>query len=136
MRYLNPLATTSETHQGAQAMKRIVLFGLGLCILFCGDAFSGRLDRDGRIYYKPLTHVRGKKARKYVRRLSLRENLTGDKLVIFDTHGFTPHRLRFNVGGKRTERWKYYSLGVEYIFDEESKLISTRRFLPEANHID
>jgi hypothetical protein len=136
MRYLNQLAATLETHQGVQAMKRIVLFGLGLCILLYGNAFSGRLDLERRTYCKPLTHVRGKKGRKYVRYLSLRENLTGDKLAIFDRYGYTPHRLRFNFAGRITERWKYYSIGMEFTFNQKDMLISTRRFPPEDNHID
>lgn len=71
-----------------------------------------------------------------MRRFSLGANLQGDKLVVFEELGYTPHRLGFNEGGKRTERWKYYSLGVEFLFDEYGNLIETRRFPPEGNHID
>ena len=134
-------------------MKRTLLLGVGLFFLFSSSAYgtmkSGRLDRDsrlqyksgrieryGRIYYKLRSVVRGKRGRKYARRFSLRENLTGDKLRIYEAHGYTPHRLGYNFAGRRTERWKYYSLGVEYVFDDESNLIATRYFLPEGNHID
>ena len=118
-------------------MKRMFLLGLGLIFLFGTSTLAGeRLVREPRTYPEGMKHWRGKKGRKYVRRMSLRQNLKGDKLVIYDTHGYTPHRLRFNAYGERTERWKYYSLGVEYVFDEESNLIDTRRFPPEPNHID
>ena len=134
-------------------MRRTILFGLGIFILFCGNTYggpiSGRLDRDSRLKYKSdrverygrayhgkHSVVRGKRGRKYARRFALRENLTGDKLAVYETHGYTPHRLGFNVGGRHTERWKYYSLGVEYVFDDEGNLIATRYFPPEGNHID
>jgi hypothetical protein len=134
-------------------MRRTFLFGLGILLLSCGYTYGGvtkgRLDRDsrlkyksdrvdryGRVYYKRHSVVRGKRGRKYARRFSLRENLTGDKLAVYDTHGYTPHRLGFNVGGRRTERWKYYSIGVEYVFDDEGRLIETSYFPPEGNHID
>ncbi|UCG51963.1 MAG: hypothetical protein JSW58_17670 [Candidatus Latescibacterota bacterium] len=118
-------------------MKRTILLGLGLIFLLGTHVFAGeRLVREARTYPKDMKYARGKKGRKYVRRLSLRENLSNDKLMIYDTLGYTPHRLRYNHAGERTERWKYYSLGVEYWFDEGGYLIETRRFPPEANHID
>ena len=118
-------------------MKRAFLLGLGLIFLLSGSVFAGeRLVREPRIYPEGMKHWRGKRGRKYVRRMSLRKNLKGDKLVIYDTLGYTPHRLRFSAAGKKTERWKYYSLGVEYVFDEESNLIDTRRFPPATDHID
>jgi hypothetical protein len=89
---------------------------------------------DGIYTYPP--YARGKKGRKYVRRFSLRENLTGDKLKALETFGYTPHRLRFRDLGKVTERWLYYSLGLELVFDENDNLISQRRFPPESGHID
>ena len=135
-------------------MKRTLLIGLGLFLLFSPEAFSsgpekGRLDRDSRTYYRSdrlerdarlpegrgLT-VRGKRGRKYARRFSLVKNLKNDKLRIYKEHGYTPQRLGYKFAGKRTERWKYYSLGVEYLFDQEGHLIETRHFPPEGNHID
>ena len=131
-------------------MRRTILIGLGLFILFSTDAFSGRLDRENPRVYYPIDRVdvdtkvrsespsavRGKRGRKYARRFSLRQNLISDKARIFDEYGYTPHRLRINFAGKRTERWKYYSLGVEFLFDVDSNLIATRDFPPEGNHID
>jgi hypothetical protein len=134
-------------------MKRTILLGLGLFILFGTEVWAGRLEANSRlgtksdrlkqygsVYYKTnsdATHiVRGKRGRKYARRFSLRENLKGDKAAVYDEFGYTPHRLRYNVAGRRTERWKYYSLGVEFHFDEDSNLIDTRYFPPEGNHID
>lgn len=118
-------------------MKRAFLLGLGLIFLLGTSAFAGeRLDREPRTYPDGMKHWRGKKGRKYVRRMSLRKNLKNDKLVIFDTLGYTPHRLRYNTAGIQTERWKYYSVGVEYWFDNEGNLLKTHRFPPEANHID
>lgn len=118
-------------------MKRAFLLALGLIFLL-GAPLSAveRLDREPRTYPEGMKHWRGKKGRKYIRRLSLRENLTADKLAIYDTYGYTPHRLRFTAAGKRTERWIYHSLGVEYWFDEDSNLIDTRHFPPRPDHID
>jgi len=118
-------------------MKRAILFGLGILILCGAQAFAGeRLVREPRTYPEGTKYWRGEKGRKYVRRLSLRENLTNDKLFIYDTLGYTPHRLRYNFAGERTERWKYYGLGLEYWFDDEGRLVETRHFPPEPNHID
>ena len=139
-------------------MKRALVVGIGFLIFFCSSVFqadvaqasvkSGRLDRDartyrtdrlvrdGRIIHTKLSHLRGKRGRKYARRFSLRDALVGDKKQIYETHGYTPHRLGYYGYGRRTERWIYYGLGVEYTFDAESNLISTRHFPPEGNHID
>jgi hypothetical protein len=130
------LARIIEQHQGEVAMKRAILLGLGLIFLLGTHVFAERLDYQPRNYPDGLKHWRGKKGRKYVRRLSLRHNLKNDKLVIYDLLGYTPHRLRFNVGGKKTERWKYYSEGVEFVFDEDGYVIATHNFPPEGNHID
>jgi len=134
-------------------MRRTILFGLGVFLLFGtpkaqADEPEGRLARYGRYkhlyqgevrygrpYYEPQSTVRGKKGRKYARRFSFRGNLTGDKLAVFDEYGYTPHRLGFNVAGQRLERWKYYGVGVEFVF-KGSDLVETRRFMPESNHID
>jgi hypothetical protein len=133
------------------AMNRTVLLGLGLVVLLCAQAYGeeGRLERYGRAkyirdgelqyghsYYEPPSTVRGKQGRKYARRFSFRDNLTGDKLAILDAFGYTPHRLGYNSGSQRTERWKYYAEGVEFVFDENSNLIETVYFPPETNHID
>ncbi len=118
-------------------MKRVILLGLGIIALFGTQAFAAeRLATKARTYTEGTKHWRGERGRKYVRRLSLRENLTNDKLVIYDTLGYTPHRLRFNAAGERTERWVYHSAGVEYWFDEEGILVETHHFPPEPNHID
>ncbi len=118
-------------------MKRAIVLGLGLLFLFGTQAVAGeRLAREARTYPKGMKYARGEKGRKYVRRLSLRENLTNDKLAIYNAHGYTPHRLRFSFAGERSERWVYYGLGVEYWFDENGRLLETRRFPPEPNHID
>ena len=89
---------------------------------------------DGVYQYPP--YARGKKGRKYIRRFSLRENLTGDKLKTLETYGYTPHRLRHRAMGKVTERWRYHSIGLERTFDECGNMISERRFPPQQGHID
>ena len=86
--------------------------------------------------YQYPPYARGKKGRKYVRRFSLRENLTGDKLDALETYGYTPHRLRFRSMGRVTERWRWHSIGLEMTFDESGTLISKRHFPPEQGHID
>ncbi|UCH82959.1 MAG: hypothetical protein JSW50_10845, partial [Candidatus Latescibacterota bacterium] len=115
-------------------MKRAFLLGLGLVFLLGTHVFAERLNYEPRNYPDGLKHWRGKRGRKYVRRLSLRQNLKNDKRMVFDLLGYTPHRLRFNAAGKITERWKYYSEGVEFVFDEEGFIIATHNFPPEGNH--
>jgi hypothetical protein len=114
------------------------LRGLLLACVFLflsGDTFA--LGRDyTELKNSNISAIRGKKGRKYARRFSLKDNLQGDKLAIFDEYGYTPHRLRYDFQGIITERWKYYSEGLEFWFDESSNLIETRHFPPESGHID
>ena len=133
-------------------MRRTILFGLAAFVLFgTQSAFGeeGRLARYGNLkylykgvvrygrpYYQEKSAVRGKRGRKYARYFSFRANLTGDKLAIFDEYGWTPHRLIRSGGGSYAERWKYYSEGLEFVFDEWDNLIETNHFPPETNHID
>ena len=133
-------------------MRRTILFGLGISILFSTQAFGeeeGRLTRYGRLkylkdgkiqygrpYYESKSAVRGKRGRKYARRFSFRANLTGDKLRIYDEYGYTPHRLGFRGAGVHRERWLYFSEGIEFVFDGYSNLVETHYFPPETNHID
>lgn len=130
-------------------MRRILLLGAAFVLLTSAGAFAGRLDRDGGAryqsdrlerygrHYRGRGYVlRGKRGRKYARRFSLRENLANDKLRVYEEYGYTPHRLGYNVAGRRTERWQYHSLGLEFVFDNDGNLISDRRFPPVGNHID
>ena len=98
---------------------------------------STRLDRTRRLPDEGWQIPRGTKGRKYLRRFSYAGNLYGDKLLVYKALGFTPHRLGTNESFYRTERWKYHSLGVEFVFDVKSgELIDTRYFPAEPNHID
>ena len=136
-------------------MRKPVVMGLLLGLFLVADVQAGRLEEYGRLgnqksdrierygreYYKSHSGevfyiARGKRGRKYARRFSLRENLRADKALIYDEFGYTPHRLGFYMGGKRTERWKYYAEGLEFVFDGASHLIDVRHFPPEDNHID
>jgi hypothetical protein len=78
-----------------------------------------------------VTIRRGKKGRKYLRHLSLVENLRGDKLWVYEEYGFPVHRLRVRGYGEVKEHWTYYELGLEFVFDDESNLVKTNRFWPE-----
>lgn len=89
---------------------------------------------DDVMYYQP--YARGKRGRKYIRRFSLRANLTGEKQQALEEYGYTPHRLRVRSMGRITERWRYYSIGLELWFDEHGKIIDRRHFQPEEGHID
>ena len=117
-------------------MKRAILLALGLIFLLGTHVFAERLHYQCRDYPEGLKNWRGKKGRTYIRRLSLRQNLKNDKLLIYDLLGYTPHRLRYNFAGEITERWKYYSEGVEFVFDQDGYIIATHNFPPEGNHID
>lgn len=84
-------------------------------------------------YYQ---QVRGKKGRKYVRHFLLRQNLRNDKKLVYETYGYTPHRLRFDGAGRITERWCYYSEGLEFVFDQNGNLIQERHIAREDGHIE
>jgi hypothetical protein len=78
-----------------------------------------------------VTIRRGKKGRKYLRRLSLAGNLKNDKLRIYNDYGYPVHRLREYGYGRIREHWRYLELGLEFIFDEDSRLVKTNHFWPE-----
>lgn len=73
----------------------------------------------------------GKRGRKYVRRTCLVNYWTNDKLRIYEENGFPIHRYRVKAYGRVLEHWKYYELGKEFIFDEDSNLVKTNTFWPE-----
>lgn len=103
--------------------------------LYLPQVKAVKVIQGDEVYQYP-PYARGEKGRKYIRRFSLRENLTGDKLKTLETYGYTPHRLRFRAMGEVTERWRYYSIGLELTFDESDNIISQRHFPPEQGHID
>ena len=106
-------------------MRRVLLLLPILLSLGIGAAFAEVVTTErGDTFY--FTKVRGKAGRKYVRRWMLRHNVVGDKKMIYDTYGYTPHRLRYNGAGVITERWIYYDMGVRFEFDDESNLIGVR----------
>jgi hypothetical protein len=78
-----------------------------------------------------VTIRRGKKGRKYLRRLSLVDNLRNDKLRIYEEYGYPVHRVRVRGYGTVKEYWRYLEIGVEFVFDEDSNLIKRNRFWPE-----
>lgn len=116
-------------------MRKIFLVLLGLLVYGATSFFPMSTATSGgdTFYYK---QVRGKKGRKYVRHFLLRENLKSDKKVIYEQYGFTPHRLRFNGAGKITERWRYYVEGLEFVFDEDSRLIESRKIMKEDRSVN
>jgi hypothetical protein len=88
-----------------------------------------------------VTIPRGRKGRKYLRHFSLVENLKSDKLAVYEEYGYTPHRLRIRFAGEVKERWRYHSLGLEFVFDRDQNLVEKRTFHPEpgswrAGHVD
>ena len=98
-----------------------------------GSAFAGSSADGTERYYR---QVRGKKGRKYVRHFLLRKNLSADKKIVFETYGYTPHRLRSNFAGRLTERWVYYTAGLEFVFDDDGYLLSKREIAREEGHIE
>lgn len=78
-----------------------------------------------------VTIRRGKKGRKYLRRFSLVEKLQFDKLRIYEEYGYPVHRLRVYGFGEIREHWRYLEFGIEFVFDEDSRLVDTNRFSPE-----
>ena len=75
--------------------------------------------------------IRGKRSRRYARRLALVDKLEKDQLRIYKEYGFPVHRLRVYAYGRIREHWTYYEHGREFVFDDESNLVETHRFWPE-----
>lgn len=75
--------------------------------------------------------IRGVKGRRLLRHQYLISKWENDKLEVYKKHGFPLHRWREYGYGRITEHWKYYELGLEFVFDSESRLVKTHRFWPE-----
>lgn len=115
-------------------MKRIALaIALALLTAGVGTAPAETSADDSHHYYR---QVRGKKGRKYIRHFLLRKNLTGDKKQVYETYGWTPHRLRINFAGRVTERWIYYTDGRYFEFDDDGNLVEERAIAREEGHIE
>ena len=115
-------------------MRISVLVLAGVFLFLAGDTIAW--EREYVNQKRTGISVRGKKGRKQIRHLLFQEKLSGDKKAVYEEYGYTPHRLRFRALGEVTERWKYYSRGLEFTFDDESNLIATRNFQPQSGHID
>lgn len=74
---------------------------------------------------------KGKRGRNLVRSTYYVNQLTNDKLAVYEEHGFCVNRLRERCAGRVVERWTYYELGIEFAFDENSMIVETRTFRPE-----
>lgn len=79
-----------------------------------------------------VTVGKGKRGRNLARSIYYVEQLENDKHAVYEKHGFPVHRLRERCAGRVVERWTYYELGLEFTFDESSRIVETRTFLPEA----
>ena len=104
-------------------MRKYLCILSGLLFLFVGSAFA---ETSTQYVGKYGVSVTGKRHRKNLRHLMLAEFLKGDKKKVFDKFGYTPHRLRFSAAGVRTERWKYFDEGLEFVFDSDDNLIDKR----------
>ncbi len=72
--------------------------------------------------------VLGKKNRRELRYELYAKRLQADKLRIFKEHGLTSFRLRVDRGVTGViERWRYPELGLEFVFDADSRLVETRQ---------
>ena len=105
-------------------MQRYILILTGLLAMVVGPALADQV-----IYYAPS--VTGMKARRQIRHYLYAKNLVGEKKAIYDTYGFTPHRLRFNSAGRVTERWQYLEEGLEFTFDQKGNIIEERKIKRE-----
>jgi len=109
-------------------MIKKTLFIIGIAILLLSPA---KLFASEPGHRTAPVRVTGKRLRKQVRRLLYEEYLYGDKLRVYSKHGYCRHRLRFSGYGEKRERWIYYDLGLEYVFDQDNNLVDERRFYPE-----
>ncbi len=105
-------------------MKRAL--SLLLFAVFIGAAISSATAEQ----YAP--RIEGKKARKQQRYMLYKKNLRGEKRQIYREYGYTPNRLRVDHGGGEiTETWTYHALGLELVFDGDSRLIEQRKIVVE-----
>ena len=74
---------------------------------------------------------RGKRGRKYCRRQGLMLYLHSDALKIYEQYGYPIHRLRIRGIDSTQERWTYFEAGREFYFNEDQKLVRTKKFYPE-----
>jgi hypothetical protein len=98
--------------------KRLILL-VALAALVCTSAAQA------------VTPGRGSKGRKMLRYSYYAQYLQNDKLRIYEEYGYSMHRLRVYGYGRILEHWKYYDLGLEFVFDEDSNLVETNHFAPE-----
>ncbi|MCH7547936.1 MAG: hypothetical protein IH969_00090 [Candidatus Krumholzibacteriota bacterium] len=105
-------------------MQRYFLILTGLLALAVCPALADQI-----IYYPPS--VTGKKARSQIRHYLYAKNLVGEKKAVYESHGYTPHRLRFNHAGRVTERWQYLEKGLEFTFDQKGNIIDEREITRE-----
>ena len=89
----------------------------GLILVLAVPAFADA------IYHAPS--VTGVRERKNTRHLLFIQNLKGDRLEVYEEYGYTPHRTRLNAYGKLQEKWIYYNVGKEFIFDQCGNLEET-----------
>ena len=74
---------------------------------------------------------RGRRGRSYLRHVTYVQKLQNDKREIYNEYGFPVHRHREYAYGRIREHWTYYEHGLEFVFDEDSKLVETNKFWPE-----
>lgn len=116
-----------------KTMKRI-LITLFLITLLASSSQASTIIRGARgrtLVRDRCLAVRGASGRRLLRHQYLISQWENDKLRIYNEHGFPIHRYRVRGYGRVREHWKYYEIGREFIFDEESNLVETNRFWPE-----
>ncbi|MCK4550010.1 MAG: hypothetical protein KAU49_07560 [Candidatus Krumholzibacteria bacterium] len=74
---------------------------------------------------------RGRRRRKYCRKQGLVLYMHSDALKIYEKYGYPVHRLRIRGIDSTQERWIYYEAGREFYFDEDQKLVRTKKFFSE-----
>jgi hypothetical protein len=74
---------------------------------------------------------RGRRGRRYCRRQGLVLYLHSDALKIYEQYGYPIHRIRVRGIDETLEHWTFYEAGREFIFNEDQKLVRTRKFFPE-----
>jgi hypothetical protein len=109
-------------------MRKYLVIISGLLFIFAGSALADTCEKAKKRQGVSVTGIRH---RKNLRHLMLAGNLQGDKKKVYKKFGFTPHRLRFDAAGKKTERWIYYDKGLYFLFDEASNLIEHREIPKE-----
>ncbi len=105
-------------------IKRLTLVVVAVLLASASSVEAGRYIRRGPA-------VIGAGGRRSCRYNALPRYFRNDKLKVYREYGFPVHRIRVRGYGRVLEHWTYYKEGIEFVFNEDHEIVSTRTFWPE-----